>query len=147
MAFVGREEIRAPLKTHEGEASVAKAAKIKMKKYWLEKINKITKKLSQELCQTNPGRGYCLLFCPNLEKETSARRIRFIIVVILRTDLWSFIAVISPTLQKLQQNRPARVLTFRSNYDYSTSELWPKLIVHHRVVAVLISNNDASHCK
>ena len=60
MAFVGREEIRAPLKTHEGEASVAKAAKIKMKKYWLENINKITKKLSQELCQTNPGRGYCL---------------------------------------------------------------------------------------
>ena len=29
------------------------------------------------------------------------------------------IAVISSTLQKLQQNRPARVLTFRSNYDYT----------------------------
>ena len=49
------------------------------------------------------------------------RRIHFIlhVVVISGTDLGSLIAVISSTLQKLQQNRPARVLTFRSNYDYT----------------------------
>ena len=41
------------------------------------------------------------------------------VVVISGTDLGSLIAVISSTLQKLQQNRPARVLTFRSNYDYT----------------------------
>ena len=50
-------------------------------------------------------------------------------------DLGSLIAGISSALQKLQQNGPTRELTFRSNYDYSTSELFqnlkrPKLIVH-----------------
>ena len=47
----------------------------------------------------------------------SARRIHFIlhVVVISGMDLGSLIAVISSTLQKLQQNRPARMLTFRSN--------------------------------
>ena len=33
--------------------------------------------------------------------------------------LGSLIAVVSSTLQKPQQNRPARVLTFRSNYHYT----------------------------
>ena len=55
---------------------------------------------------------------PNLEKETSVRRIHFIlhVVVISRTERGSLIAmIISSTLQKPQQNRPARVLAFRSN--------------------------------
>ena len=84
------------------------------KKEWIGKINKITKK---------PSRGSFVkqtvgtVYLPNLEKETFARRIHFIlhVVVISRTGLGSLIAVISSTLQKPQQNRPSRVLTFRSN--------------------------------
>ena len=52
-----------------------------------------------------PPDSYCTV--PNLEKETSARRIHLIlhVVVISGTDLGSLIAVISSTRQKLQQNR------------------------------------------
>ena len=79
------------------------------KKKWIGKIYKITKKLSRRS------------FVKQSVGKTSARRIHFIlhVAVISGTDLGSLIAVISSILQKLQQSRPARVLTFRSNYDYT----------------------------
>ena len=81
-----------------------------MKKNGLEKLIKLPK--NRELCQTNHWYGF------NLEKETQ-NTFHPTCNFDFGNGSWELIAVISSTFQKLQQNRPARVLTFRSNYDYT----------------------------
>ena len=83
-----------------------------MKKNGSEKLIKLPK--NRKLCQTNRCYGFVE---PNLEKETQ-NTFHPICSCDFGNGPRELIAV-SSTLQKLQQNRPARVLTFRSNYDYT----------------------------
>ena len=95
---------RVPSQLNMDLICIAKAAKIKMTKNWIGKINKITKKtVSRELSQTNRWYG---LF--NLTWKRRCLHFILHVVVISGTDLESLIAVISSTLQKLS-SRIARL--------------------------------------